>query len=130
MHVIGDVSISVDPSSPRPPSVQGGQLEDVRLEIPKHCYEDLNPRNSPHALLNSRKRSISSLSRSFGKSRNVLFGARYISMISRTTLSAFSMKSAVTSIAIQRSTILELGAASAGFTGASCVKGSRSSRGR
>src|SRR4030095_4990335 len=59
---------------------------------PQRCYEDLKSRNSaPHAMLNSRKKSISALSRSFGTSRNVLLGARYVSMISRTTLSAFSV---------------------------------------
>src|SRR4029453_11520138 len=54
-------------------------------------YEKPRPRNSSRqASLNARKGSIPSLSKKSPTSRKVLFGARYVSMITRTTLSAFS----------------------------------------
>src|SRR5262252_6813563 len=51
----------------------------------------ITPRNSSRqAVLKARKGFSASLSKSSTTSRKVLFGARYVSMITRTTLSALS----------------------------------------
>src|SRR5215470_19958391 len=62
----------------------------LKGEVSSH-YAAPHPRNSSrHAWLNSRKGSIASLSKISLTSRKVLFGARYVSMMTRTTLSAVS----------------------------------------
>src|SRR5262245_11603331 len=66
------------------PTGSGLQPTALCSQAPRPCS------SSRHAVLNARKGSIASLSKISTTSRKVLFGARYVSMITRTTRSAFA----------------------------------------
>ena len=72
-------------------------IERVMREVNGNKFTDRNQCDAPcarnssrHALLKSRSGFIVSLSMTSGRSRNVLFGARYASMMVRTTRSALA----------------------------------------